>query len=431
MKQYSSEFTKALKIDKHPMRKERLKIKVKYYVVLEYLTNQLLEGNEYTNARLEQYRNILINDAKLQEMTDKKNVNITSFMINCKRKYRYCLLCDIALITNDITKIHKAATYIRDHLSKRQTKYFNVLVSALYNDYELPKTILFTKYLVEQFRSNRVFAERPEARFIVTANVSAGKSTLINAIIGKSLSRTSQEICTGNLCYIYSKPYEDSFIHLSASPLNLNANYDDLVNADRSVVSSIASHFRLNAPTNRICIIDTPGVNSSINRHHRKIAQNALKEEVYDKVIYVLNANKIGTDEEKEHLQWVSGNVSKEKVVFVLNKLDDFKSKDDSIKESIEGIKRDLIDIGYVNPLICPLSAYFAFLVKLKANGELMTEDEIDAYNLYVKKFTKETYNLSIYYKDIEEQINDSELVKMSKRSGLYGLEYILFGGNN
>ena len=120
----------------------------------------------------------------------------------------------------------------------------------------------------------------------------------------------------------------------------------------------------------RICIIDTPGVNSVIDINHKKITRQVLKEENYNKLIYVLNANKLGTDEEKEQLQWVAENVAKEKVIFVLNKIDYFKTIDDSIEESINGVKNDLYLLGYKEPIICPFSAYFAYLIKLKENGE-------------------------------------------------------------
>lgn len=69
----------------------------------------------------------------------------------------------------------------------------------------------------------------------------------------------------------------------------------------------------------------------------------------------------------------------------MLNKLDNFKSADDSIASSIEGVRNDLLHLGFEEPVICPLSAYFALLLKMKMYGEAMTEDEQDAYDYYVK----------------------------------------------
>ena len=58
--------------------------------------------------------------------------------------------------------------------------------------------------------------------------MSAGKSTRINALAGKPVARTSQEVCTGNICYLFNKAYEDGNIHLSAQDLNLRATKEDL-----------------------------------------------------------------------------------------------------------------------------------------------------------------------------------------------------------
>jgi GTP-binding protein EngB required for normal cell division len=266
---------------------------------------------------------------------------------------------------------------------------------------------------------------------MVTANMSAGKSTLINALIGKPITKTSQEACTASLCYLYNKPFEDGRIHLCASPLNLNATYDDLSNIGSDVVSNIASYFRqLKYTQVRICLIDTPGVNSAINRNHGKLTRKAIVEESYDKLIYVLNANLLGTDDEMKHLKYVYENVPNEKVIFVLNKLDCFKVSEDSISSSIDGVKSDLQNIGFENPEICPLSAYFSFLLKMKRNDEILSEDEQDVYDLYIKKFRKPEYDLSLYYSDARKIRQSDASLEMGSISGLDGLENILYGGN-
>ena len=59
--------------------------------------------------------------------------------------------------------------------------------------------------MIKQDRLKKTFVSQKERRVIVTANMSAGKSTLINALIGKPLARTSQEVCTGNVCYLFNK----------------------------------------------------------------------------------------------------------------------------------------------------------------------------------------------------------------------------------
>lgn len=426
-------FTSSVDLNSHPMINSKIKLKKQYYLVLEHFVQQQM-NNKFIEARLEQYRIKLLNnpnsvekDIEIEETI--KNI-INSNSRPWRKKYRYWIMCDIALILLDEELINNVAKEMKLYMTSKQQRQFDVLLEALKNDNIDISSIMFAEYLILQYRENIKFAKQPLQKFIVTANMSAGKSTLINALIGKTLARTSQEVCTSNICYLYNKAFEDEKTHLYNNVLNLNAKTDDLVNFSWKEKTSISSYFRgIYNIENRLCIIDTPGVNSAINQKHGRISREALKEETYEKVIYVLNANKLGTDEEIAHIKWISDNVPKDKVIFVLNKLDDFNIVDDNISASIEGVRNDLISMGFDNPIICPMSAYFAMLIKMKINGYEMTEDEEDEYSYYLKKFNKSAYDLSKYYNNVNEDANDSEIVAMSKKCGLYGLEKILFGG--
>lgn len=434
MKRPNLQFTSSLILDNHPMKCVKPKLKIQYYIILEYFVKQV-EDSEYTTFRLNQYRDILLEDTRKPDLTNISIDNLIHSMVNCtlkpwKKKYRYWIMCDIALILLDEINIQKAADSMKLFLSKRKQKQIDVLLSVLKNDKFDKNSINFAANLIEQYRENYHFLKKPELRFIVTANMSAGKSTLVNALIGKSLARTSQETCTGNICYIYNKPFEDNHIHFETSQLNLDATASEIKNFDWRTVASTASYFRhLSERKIRICIIDTPGVNSTLDKRHGEITREAIKSESYHKLIYVLNANKLGTDEEIRYLKWICENVPMNKIIFVLNKLDDFKCTDDDIEASIEGVRNDLFALGYENPIICPLSAYFALLIKLKHKGEILTDDEEDEYVFYTKKFSKPFYDLLKYYEGIEEDRKDDEMISMSKKCGLYDFEDILFGG--
>ena len=145
----------------------------------------------------------------------------------------------------------------------------------------------------------------------------------------------------------------------------------------------------------------------------------------------MLNANKLGTDEEFRFLKYISENVPKIKVILVLNKLDDFKSNEDSITASIEGVRKDLLQLGYENPVICPLSAYFALRLKMKQNGYLLTEDEQDTFDFYLNKFSKAEYDLSSFSDETKmpKHLAEDELSAFGLKCGLYCLENIIYGG--
>ena len=427
-------FTTAIDFAEHPMNDAKTSLKKQYYLALEYFV-KASGSDKYVISRLEQYKRRFYCNKKItnSEVKIKKIIYaLNSRKQHWRKEHRYWLMCDIALILMDDHLIDQTSKEMQKYMTTRQWKMFDILLEALKSGNKINfNSIAFAKNLIQQYRKNSSFHKKEMRRFIVTANMSAGKSTLINALIGKPLARTSQEVCTGNLSYLYSKPFEDNCIHLRNNTFTYEASPEDLTNISWEHKTQIASFFRgMDEMTDRLCIIDTPGVNSVINRQHGRISREALKNEQYEKVLYILNANKLGTDEEIAHLKWIAENIQKDKIIFILNKLDDFKTADDDIDVSLSRVKKDLAILGFDNPYICPMCAYFALLIKMKLYGDQLTEDELDDYALYIKKFNRPMHDLSKYYNDIQVEPDDSEAVKMSKRCGLYGLEKILFGGS-
>lgn len=422
-------FVSSLSLEQHPMKNMKPKIKEQYFYVLKYFLEQLDSG-EYAKERLNQYKGVLILGEESQIGTEIKSY--IKAIVTCpfqpwKKKYRYWLLCDLALILLNAEKTEIAVKNLNIYLNQRHQNGMDQLLEILRIPDSDMADMLFAKSLIEQYWRNIAFCQKKEQRILVTANMSAGKSTLINALAGKKVARTSQEVCTGNNCFIYNKPYEDNQVALQISKLNLDAKEEELQEYGWQNSISMATNFRCSykqAP--RMCLIDTPGVNSSMSRQHRKIAREALTQEKYDILLCILNANKLGTEEELEHIKWISDNILKDKVIFVLNKLDDFRSED-NIQASIEGVKKDLNAIGYENPIVCPISAYFAYLLKKKEYEDILTEDEEDEYLLYSKKFGKQEYDLSPYYGAKSKE--DMQIDSLYKSCGIYYLEKILYGG--
>ena len=282
-------FTVSVDLTHHPMSNVKAKSKNQYYLALEYFVKEKAT-DEYSISRLEQYREKFLCKNIIAEK-DSNIEHIVRAVINSnqsrKKRYRYWLMCDIALILVDDSLIEQVSEEMQRFMTKRQWKQFGILLQALKGDDKADyKSIVFAEKLVQQFRINYNFSKEPIQRYIVTANMSAGKSTLINALIGKTLTRTSQEVCTGNKCYLYNKPFEDNCVHLKNDTYTINASSDDLTNISWEYELNVASFFRgVNEIKYRLCIIDTPGVNSAINRNHGRISRDALKNEQYEKVL--------------------------------------------------------------------------------------------------------------------------------------------------
>jgi GTP-binding protein EngB required for normal cell division len=434
-------FVTSHSFDSHPLISAKDKKKAAYYAVLQHFVTLYFRGSGCAEARLMQYWARLVGNNQaprtISYLPDKKRRKAIKKVLGdwfkpWKRIYGLTLLCDVALVAADLGGIDGVYANIAGYLSKKGKRGLYGLRATLLGIEPIHGKLRSVANLISQYRKNRDFLSQKELRVLVTANMSAGKSTLINALVGKPVVKSAQEATTACLCYIHNKPFEDGSNHFYSNTLDLNCGYDAMkIAADAP--SSIAAHFRVlgNTPQRRVCLIDSPGADSSMNKGHGILAEKALVEEKYDKLIHILNAEKLGTTGEKKHLQFVCKNVSHKKVIFVINKLDNFKRTEDSIPTSINNVRMDLQAIGFANPTICPISAYFSYLLKMNANGEKLDEDDRDTYAQYLKKFNKPEYDLSMHYNryHMDEFMSDDISTKMGRISGLSGLEEILYRG--
>ena len=151
----------------------------------------------------------------------------------------------------------------------------------------------------------------------------------------------------------------------------------------------------------------------------------------------------MGTTDDRQHIEYIANHAPENKVIFLLNKLDNYRIKDDSISEAISKMHDELEKIGFKNPAICPISAYTAMLAKKYIFKSEFNPDEKDDFELLRRKFMKADYDLSVYSKfltyedrtrrfDILKKISEKEnpiatdCYKLLINSGLSGFEKIL-----
>ena len=104
-------------------------------------------------------------------------------------------------------------------------------------------------------------------------------------------------------------------------------------------------------------------------------------------ILYVLNATQLGVNDDSNLLEIVAnsmkvgGKQSKDRYIFVVNKLDNFRKGEDSVENSIEKVKKYLEDKGIKNPNVYPASALTALDIRtILENYRVVgyTEDELD-----------------------------------------------------
>lgn len=355
----------------------------------------------------------------------------TKFRSNKRFSYRYIFVADCLFLCafRNEQRAKRIIEDIKVFFNPWYHRELDVLYETLYHSAPLERNMNSAKAIVERWHENIAFLSQTPERILITAMMSAGKSTIINAIIGESLARTAQEACTGDLHYYYNRPFDDRLINCMADREFYGIDAQDLFK-EKARINAVATFFRTFVPSKkRVCIIDSPGVNSAINQSHRRVTQNAVREANYDKLIYIFNAaGGLGREEEALYLKFIFETVPHEKTIFVINKLDAFRKSEDSITGSIHGIKSDLKRLGYANPCVCPVSSYFGLLIKKRMQGIELDEDEQEEFDRYIRRFNKPEYDLSSYY-DIPANLGGDPLTTISIRCGLYGLEKTIMGG--
>lgn len=231
-----------------------------------------------------------------------------------------------------------------------------------------------------------------EKRILVVANVSAGKSTLINSLVGYRLNRTKTTACTDKLVYLHNKCSNDGITTKRNDGLySYSSNIND-VNSDSLIEASLP--FKSTLGKERICFIDTPGINNAEDSRHKQITEDVIKKGDYDAVMYVSNCQYFGTNDEHNLLKFLKANVKKP-ILFVLNQLDVFDPEEDSINKMLNEYKSDLKKFGFRDPEIIPVSAYASFLFRL--DSSYLTKTEAVKQKNMIELFKDDYYNLPKY----------------------------------
>lgn len=245
---------------------------------------------------------------------------------------------------------------------------------------------------------------------IVVAPMSAGKSTVINALIGKELLHSANEATTATITRIHDKdnlPFFSGCAYGYKSELLKESNQIDAQilkewNANPSIktidlIGDIAAIRNDNA---ELVIYDTPGPNNSQDDSHKALTMEIIEDGNYGLVLFVLNSTNLGANDEYDLLQIVQTalkNSPNKKVAFLLNK----KEKLENPEDTIIRVKEKLINIGFEEPLIFPISAYSALLLHKKINQQELDEDEMIDLELLIRKgkrIFKEQYTTEIEF---------------------------------
>lgn len=231
----------------------------------------------------------------------------------------------------------------------------------------------------------------------VVATMSAGKSTLINSLLGQKLMPAKQEACTATITEIKDNDADHFTAKVYDKDGNLIETHPELTYSIMEKLNSNPSVSRIRTEGNipfvtsddvSLVLVDTPGPNNSRDPEHRAATFRMLSESSKTVVLYIMNATQLAVDDDNNLLSHVAesmkvgGKQSRDRFIFVVNKLDDFKKGEDSVDAALQKVRDYLADNGIENPNIYPASA----LTALNIRTILVQSDDDDDDDVYEAK---------------------------------------------
>ena len=265
----------------------------------------------------------------------------------------------------------------------------------------------------------------------VVATMSAGKSTLINAMLGKELMPSKAEACTAMITRIKDvDQLEDSFRaevyrkgRISETYENLDYSIMNRLNEDDTVdeVRVYGNMPFVSSDDLSLVLVDTPGPNNARDDSHEEVQQNALGKSSKALVLYIMT-NEYGTDDDEITLRRVAktmsvgGKQSKDRFLFVVNKMDSRRTNDGSTEETLDQVREYLKAQGINNPNLFPAAALPALNIR-RMEKEKVDEDIEEETEFLIRKLNRnEQLHLEKYAslpgnekEDIEEQLKETQ----------------------
>lgn len=204
---------------------------------------------------------------------------------------------------------------------------------------------------------------------VVVATMSAGKSTLINALMGKELLASANQATTAKIIRIHQKQHARFAVagydkngelmyglpYVHADTLKDWNLLEELCSID---VYGALSTRDFKSASRDIVIYDTPGPNNSQDQSHQNLMEMALVDSCSELIVYVLNSGYIGAKDDRKLLSEINQHLKKnteQRIIFVLNKVDvlDEEAGED-LSKCINDVKQYLMNSGFENPVIVP-----------------------------------------------------------------------------
>ncbi|MGN9460794.1 dynamin family protein [Pseudomonas syringae pv. aptata] len=281
----------------------------------------------------------------------------------------------------------------------------------------------------------------------VVATMSSGKSTLINAMLGRDLLPAANEATTATIARIVDNA--DMGERFSARRVTnehrVAENTDDVSLEVLQEWNSLPDTMRIDIEgkiqaiqkRDSVCLVltDTPGPNNSQDERHQIKTMSFIQDSQRNPLIlYVLNASQLGTNDDKHLLGLVAetmrkgGKQSKDRFIFVINKMDVFDpEKGEDPPSVLARVNKYLVENGIFNPLIYPVSAN---LTRLLRKPQPHSRKERGELNAMMDMFSEDPSMNLLQYMPITDRVkrnlHEKKLPDIVLKSGLPAVEAMI-----
>lgn len=284
-----------------------------------------------------------------------------------------------------------------------------------------------TEKNLEKYLNNKV-------KVNIMATMSAGKSTLINALIGKNLLPIGSSETTSKVMEVIDNDLEENTFNVKYKYKGMTQIKSDVtkeflenINKEENIdeIEIEGNIGFINTEGSCLSIVDTPGFNG--NESNISITKTYISNS--DKVmnIFVLDSNNIAESTLNEFFSFLNEVIEKEgkdiyndRMIIVLNKADQIREEGGNEKV-IENIVEKLKKIGFKKPNIILLNSKLAISIRDKS---YMEEDECEDFEHEINKvirYKKKHYNeysklpkniKNKIEKELEEAIHSEDRLK-------------------
>lgn len=354
---------------------------IQWRLMRQYIRQSRIDSNLMEHT-LTAYKKISAGNSRLKSLSDAFLIKkIKKHLFGNKFDFRYLCLYHVIVGCNLLSVDMEQSDVVKPLFGKKKEIDVYAFLEKKWKKRKIACTLSPTEeFITEYLNPYETFDVKNVA---VCANMSAGKSTFVNALLGDDYLPARNEATTACVTSVYDCDYMD---HINGYVMTGNQIADVAARLDAPVLdrwnsdSSLKNrHIYLQGNLDNIAnndaifvVHDTPGVNNSGDFNHKQITYDFLNRSKLDLLIYVANMTQLGTSDEERILKDLALLATEKKIptFFVLNKADMIDKEKENINEMMTRFKIDVERCGFKQCAFFPVSSMAARLLKMKQKNK-------------------------------------------------------------